>query len=268
MAFNAHPDDEAMLTGGTLALAAAAGHRVVLVTATDGDSGPAARPRTDQGLGCRRLRELEASAIALGAARWVHLGYSDSGLGDQVRPVPPGRTRLVEADPEEVADRLGEVLRTEAADLLLGYDEAGGYGHPDHVAVHHAARRSAARTGVRLLEATAPREPLLRALRVLGLLRLLPHGFSPDEWAQAFTPRARITHRVDVRPVLPAKRAAMRAHVSQTTSSGPGGGTRNLALALRAPLPLYRLVLGHEYFTDPDGPTGGAPARDIFGGTP
>lgn len=267
MAFNAHPDDEALLTGGTLAHAAAEGHRVVLVTATDGDAGPGAERLTAPGLGAQRLRELAASSLALGAARWVHLGYSDSGLGQLVHVAPPGRTRLVDADPDEAAGRLAEILVEEAADVLIGYDPAGGYGHPDHVAVHHIARRAAALAGTpRLLEATAPREPLLRALRLLGRVRPFTDGFSPGDWAQAFTPSARITHRVDVRAVIHAKRAALAAHASQATAQQGSADEPTLATLLRLPVPVFTLLLGREYFVDPSVPVGGAPAGDILAG--
>lgn len=266
--FHAHPDDEALLTGGTLALAADRGDRVILVTATDGDAGPAADRFSQTGLGARRLRELRASALALGAARCVHLGYSDSGLGPLTRPPPAGRTRLVDADVEEAAHRLVAVLREESADLLLGYDQAGGYGHPDHVAVHQIARRAAALTGTPLLEATAPREPLLRALRLLARVRPFTGDFSPDDWARAFTPAAQITHRVDVRSVVHAKRAAMRAHASQATAPPGWQGERSLATVLRLPVPLFRWLLGHEFFHDPTRPAGAPRASDLFDGHP
>ena len=80
LAFHAHPDDEALLTGGTLAKAAAAGHRVILVTATDGGLGLTSSAYPRERLGEIRLAELRASAAALGAARVEWLGYADSGL--------------------------------------------------------------------------------------------------------------------------------------------------------------------------------------------
>jgi LmbE family N-acetylglucosaminyl deacetylase len=84
VAFHAHPDDEALATGGTLAGLAAEGHRVIIVVATDGVMGPAT------GEGARtRLGELRASASVLGAARVVHLGYADSGHGPVLYPDPP-----------------------------------------------------------------------------------------------------------------------------------------------------------------------------------
>jgi len=84
LAFHAHPDDEAMLTAGTMARAAAEGHRVIVVVATDGNEGLASSSFAADGrLGERRLDELRESARALGVARVEHLGYADSGLGPQ-----------------------------------------------------------------------------------------------------------------------------------------------------------------------------------------
>ena len=96
LAFHAHPDDEVLFTGGTLARLAAAGHRVVIVVAAVGGLGEGviADPRT-------RLAELEASASRLGAARVVHLGYADSGHGPVLYPDPPGQVRFARADLDE-----------------------------------------------------------------------------------------------------------------------------------------------------------------------
>src|SRR6195952_227274 len=87
VSFHAHPDDEALLTGGSLARAAAEGHRVVLVVATDGEGGlPSASTASD--LGRRRAAELDAAAAALGCARVVRLGLPDSGWRGSARPGP------------------------------------------------------------------------------------------------------------------------------------------------------------------------------------
>ena len=91
LAFHAHPDEEALLTSGTMARAAAEGHRVVLVVATDGELGLASQEyAADGALAGRRMAELRRSAAALGVARVEHLGYADSGLGPEVAPDPPG----------------------------------------------------------------------------------------------------------------------------------------------------------------------------------
>ncbi len=102
VAFHAHPDDEVLLTGGTLAKLAAEGNRVVIVVATDGIMGQASD---------RRLRELQASADKLGAARVVHLGYADSGHGPVLFPDPPGRVRFARADLDQAAAQLAGINR-------------------------------------------------------------------------------------------------------------------------------------------------------------
>jgi LmbE family N-acetylglucosaminyl deacetylase len=166
IAFHAHPDDEALLTGGALARLAAEGHRVIIAVATDGIMG-AANDRH----GPTRLDELRASESVLGAARVVHLRYADSGHGPELYPDPPDRPRFARADPGEAAAKLAGLIREEQADLLLSYDPQGGYGHRDHVKVHEVGARAGELAGVRVLEATLPRELVTAALSLLFNLR-------------------------------------------------------------------------------------------------
>ncbi len=275
VAFHAHPDDEALLTAGTMARAAAQGHRVVLVLATDGGAGLAADElRDDGGLGARRLQEARRSSAALGVARVEWLGYADSGSGAEPEPDVPGATRFCRAPLEEAAERLAAILRTERADLLLSYDASGGYGHRDHKRVHVVGARAAeiARTP-RVLEATVPRDTVVRAVRALGRVYRFPQEFDPTSFERAFSARSEITHRINVRRYAGAKRAAMRAHASQATgggaaSAGSGGqtGDRTLEAFLRVPRPVYDFVFGREWFRDP-ALAPGAPVRtDIFEG--
>ncbi len=120
VAFHAHPDDEALLTAGTMARAASEGQRVVLVLATDGGAGLAAEEWKHDGLlGDRRLDEARRSADVLGVARVEWLGYADSGSGPEPEPDLPGRVRFCRAPLEQAAERLAAVLRTEQADVLL-----------------------------------------------------------------------------------------------------------------------------------------------------
>jgi LmbE family N-acetylglucosaminyl deacetylase len=275
VAFHAHPDDEALLTAGTMARAAAAGHRVVLVLATDGGAGLAADElRRDGGLGERRLEEARRSSASLGVARVEWLGYADSGSGAEPEPDVPGVTRFTRAPLEGAAERLAAVLRTERADLLLSYDANGGYGHRDHVRVHEVAARAAEIAGTpRVLEATVPRDTIVRAVRAIGRVYRFPDEFDPTSFERAFSARSEITHRVNVRRYAGAKRAAMRAHASQATgggaaSAGPGAqtGDRTLAAFLRIPRPVYDLVFGREWFRDPALPPGHPVRTDIFEG--
>ena len=243
VALHAHPDDEALLSGGWLAQRAAAGDRVVLVFATDGGAGLAATRRARGSLGGLRCREAEAAAQALGAARVVWLGYADSGMADAPTPGPG---RLVDEPVGSVARAVATLLDEEDAAVLTGYDAHGGYGHPDHVHVHRVARR-AQELAVRrpmLLEVTLDRTRLVRLLRVVRpFARLLPGLTLPGD--DIFSARGEVTHTVDVRDHLDAKRAALAAHASQAS-----GGVRTVALLLRLPRPMARLALGTEWFIE------------------
>ncbi|MFE0631578.1 PIG-L deacetylase family protein [Streptomyces sp. NPDC058864] len=240
VAFHAHPDDEVLMTGGTLARAAAEGHRVVIVVATDGATGPAGDGEPP------RMGELRASATVLGAARVVHLGYADSGNGKVLHPDPPDRTRFVRADPEEAAKRLAKILLEERAELLLSYDANGGYGHRDHVKVHEVGRRAAALAGVgRVLEATIPRDLVVRCLKLVDRLRI-PLRHDAVAPGTAYSPRSVITHRVNVRRFARQKQAALAAHRSQVT--GTGRLAPVLRTLIRLPPAVFGLLLGREWF--------------------
>ena len=246
VAFHAHPDDEVLLTGGTLARLAAHGRRVVIVVACAG-MGPAES-------GAVRLAELAASAQVLGAARVVHLGYADSGHGPVLYPDPPGRTRFARAGLDEAAGRLAAILREEHAQLLLSYDAAGGNGHRDHVRVHEVGARAAELARVRVLEATLPREPAAGLLAAARGLRLVVRVGGSDRPAVLGTPRADITHRVSVRKYAGRKQAALAAHRSQV--EGRGRSARLFRVLTRLPAPAFGLLLGREWFTEP-GAAGG-----------
>ncbi|OBH15257.1 PIG-L family deacetylase [Mycolicibacter terrae] len=252
VAFHAHPDDEAVLTGGTLARAAAEGHRVVVVTATDG------RVHNDD---VERLAELRSSADALGVHRLECLGYADSGFGAQFYPDPPGRVRFARADTEEAAQRLAAILREEAADLLLSYQANGGYGHRDHVQVHQVGKRAAELAATpRVLEATMPRELLARISAAARLLRL-PAPYGRDVVRTAYAPGSSITHRINVFRYARQKRDAFAAHRSQIGTSG--AAARLFAVLMRCPPQVAGLIFGREWFVDPTLPPGRV-YRDIF----
>jgi LmbE family N-acetylglucosaminyl deacetylase len=243
VAFHAHPDDEALLTGGTLARLASEGNRVVIAVATDGIMGPATGPG-----GQSRLNELRASAAVLHAARVVHLGYADSGHGPLLYEDPPDRQRFARADPGEAAAKLADLLREENADLLLSYDAQGGYGHRDHVRVHQVGARAAELTGVRVLEATLPRDLVNCLVAPVRVLRLLTRS-RPQPAALMFSPRSKITHRIDTRRFAAQKRAALAAHRSQVEGDGRAARMHRALLAL--PTPVFALLFGHEWFTEP-----------------
>lgn len=248
---HAHPDDEALLTGGTIARLAASGRRVVLVTATDGAEGLTSTDvKSESTLARIRSGELAKSAAALGVARSIQFGYPDSGLEGEAAPGSAGAVKTFARTPvRDVADRLAAILREEDAAVVVGYDPNGGYRHPDHLQVHRATRRAARIAGTPgYLEATLPREPLARAVTLAHSLRwLVPQlgGLDPNVWWNSFTPRAQITDAVDVRPFLAAKRAALRAHSSQATADD---GFRTIDVLLRLPDCLFARLLGTEWF--------------------
>ena len=236
---HAHPDDEALLTSGTMARAAAEGQRVVLVVATDGAAGLTSAEYRE-GLADIRRAEVEESARHLGVARVVHLGYADSGMDGSAFG------GFATAPLDDVSGQISDVVGVEAADVVVGYDRSGGYGHPDHVRVHEAVRQAARRSpDTRLFEATLPREPIATAVKLAAATRLTPDEFDPGEFARAWTPRRQITHRVDVSRHLPAKRASLAAHASQAAADGT---TRTLAVLNRLPDFAFRRLLGTEYY--------------------
>ncbi|WP_426595593.1 PIG-L family deacetylase [Cellulomonas sp. McL0617] len=222
---------------GTLAALAAAGHRVLLVTATAGEHG-LADPAYGSGveLAGHRTAELGDAAAALGCTRSEVLGWADSGMDGDAS----GERGFARADVEGAAARLATLLRAEHADVLTIYDPAGGYGHPDHLQVHRVGVRAAELAGTPLvLEATIDRRVLLAAT---AWIPRLPGGARRASLARAFADPARLTHRLDVRAQAGAKRAAMAAHRSQLRP-----GRRTLRLLLLLPRPLFRVALGREW---------------------
>ncbi|TQM90787.1 LmbE family N-acetylglucosaminyl deacetylase [Ornithinimicrobium humiphilum] len=219
---HAHPDDEASQTAGTMRLAVDAGHRVVCVYATNGDHGSVPADLAEgETVVDRRRAEAEASAQVLGTARVSWLGYADSGMTGWEQN---GHEQSFHgADTEEAAGRLAAVLDEEDADVLVGYDWHGGYGHPDHVKVHAVVHRAAelAARRPRLLEATMNRDEMRRQYLAAKEAGLVVDGADWDPDAPADdgnpfgSPEAEIHWRVDVRPVIDVKRRALACHASQ-----------------------------------------------------
>lgn len=276
--FHAHPDDESITTGGVMAQAADAGHRVVLVVATRGELGRVPDGLLDAGetLGERRVAETHLSAKILGAQRVEFLEYHDSGMMQDPHKNDPAC--FWKADVDEAAVRLASLLQEENADTLVIYDENGNYGHPDHIQVHRVGARAAALAGTQhIFEATINRDHMLRmvtaaqhflstdkaaekgmgsktegeetqdvssVLSVLSEMPDLPDAVEfPDPGEMGDTvfgmPEDRLTTCVDVTAWLDRKRASMAAHASQI-------GQESYFLAL--PDPLFQLAFGSEWF--------------------
>jgi LmbE family N-acetylglucosaminyl deacetylase len=221
--FHAHPDDEAIFTGGTIAMAVGAGWRVVLVVATAGEAG--ARPSwLRQDLAHLRQEETLASARLLGIDRVEFLGYEDSGAGDDRRTTddeaPTGATATLDGAPlDHAVSRLRRILFDERACALTSYDPSGIYGHRDHVRVHQIAAAAVLATGCDLVEATVSRASL-RELRH----ELLRRGLEPSSWPAVLAETigtgadARLLG-VDVSAHQSRKRAAIAAHASQVVEA-------------------------------------------------
>ncbi len=251
VSFHAHPDDEAILVAGTLARAASEGHRTVLVFATRGEVGEldAAMLSGGETIAQRRTREAEASAELLGVQRVVFLDFPDSG--HIASEVPPGA--FARTDVDLAAARLASVLTEEGAEVLTTYDRNGGYGHPDHVQVHHVGRRAGELAGTpNVLEATFDRGLLELAAQLLPGLDGgpdLPDQFEVPDTSGWYSDSDEITHRVDVTDFLHRKRASMAAHASQASSDG--GLFRTLATFVALPDDWFAMAFGTEWFVDP-----------------
>lgn len=248
--FHAHPDDEASATAGSMILAAERGRRVVVVYATGGEHGT--RPESlgeDGPLVEHRRAEAEASARVTGTARVVWLGYADSGMHGWDENAHDGSFHR--ADVDEAAARLAAILDEEDADVLVGYDWHGGYGHPDHVQVHRVAHRAAdlAARRPRLLETTMNRDAM-RAMMAAAKEAGHDQGWDVDEpmpdGEPIGTPEAELHHRVDVSSVIDRKRAALECHASQEDVQG----------LLAIPPELFVVAFGAEHYREPGAPDG------------
>ncbi|HEY7523837.1 MAG TPA: PIG-L family deacetylase [Candidatus Limnocylindrales bacterium] len=150
MTVHAHPDDETIGTGGTMAKAVADGHRVVLVTGTRGELGEIVVPELDTPDNHRRLGELRAVELEqamgeLGVTEWENLGYRDSDMMGRVANADP--RCYWRADLDEAAGRLAWLIRRYRPDVVTTYNSFGGYGHPDHIRTHDVAVRAFPRAG-------------------------------------------------------------------------------------------------------------------------
>jgi N-acetyl-1-D-myo-inositol-2-amino-2-deoxy-alpha-D-glucopyranoside deacetylase len=220
---HAHPDDESIATGATMAKYAAEGARVTLVTCTLGELGeiipPDLRHLFPDELGQHRIVELDRACAALGVTDHRFLGgegrYRDSGmmgLPDNDDPRCFWRANL-----EEAADALAKVIDEVAADVIVTYDANGFYGHPDHIQAHRVTMRAHELTGqaAKLYATALPRSVLAKAAELPA-----------DSWFMKNTdlsvgvPDDQVTTEIDATRYLDAKRDAMRAHETQLTVDG------------------------------------------------
>jgi mycothiol conjugate amidase Mca len=277
IAVHAHPDDECLGTGGILARYAAEGVRTVLVTCTDGAVGEISDPAlaTPDNLAEVRSRELDAAVHLLGISRLVKLGYRDSGMAGTADNDNPASFHQAPLD--GAVERVVQVIRAERPEVIVTYDERGGYGHPDHIRAHQvavAAFEAAGDAGrypsagpawapSKLYYSVVPRSAVQRfgeRLREAGIE--VPFGRETEEASEAESEPPfgvadeRVTTTVDVSGYVGPKRAALEAHATQM---GPE------QFFMRLPQPLFAEIFGRETFQRVVGP-GETPETDLFSG--
>jgi len=244
MALFAHPDDESFASGGTLARYAAEGVRVVLVCATRGEAGIVHDEEMKvppEEMGRVREEELRCACRVLGVQELHFLGYRDSGMGGSPDNNHP--QAFCRAEPAEVVERLLTLFRRFCPQVVITFGPDGGYGHPDHVAIHRHATAAWREAGnlpqpPRKLYYTAVSATAFRRLREAmwrrGLISEMP---SEEEIARRAVPEERLT-AVDIRDFLGKKMAALRCHRTQLAPNHPW---LNLPEDLRE-------YMGYEYF--------------------
>jgi N-acetyl-1-D-myo-inositol-2-amino-2-deoxy-alpha-D-glucopyranoside deacetylase len=281
---HAHPDDETLTTGGTIAHYRRRGIPVTVVTCTLGEEGEVIGERwsrliaaeADQ-LGGYRIGELAAALAALDAGEPRFLGgpgrWRDSGMAGTPSAANP---RAFVNSGDAAVDALVAVILELRPRVVVTYDPRGGYGHPDHIRAHEittAAVAAAAEQGwdVPKFYWTVTDGDLLRqhtaalARRTVDELPgALPAGWRlPVEPELAAMSTSGVTTVVDVSDAVSAKRAAMRAHATQVTVAPSG---REFALSNNIALP----VLPEEHFTLVRGTRGEVGAdgfeHDLFAG--
>jgi N-acetyl-1-D-myo-inositol-2-amino-2-deoxy-alpha-D-glucopyranoside deacetylase len=241
---HAHPDDETIGTGATMARYAAAGDGVTLVTCTLGEEGEILVPELahlasdrDDGLGEHRIGELAAAMGALGITDHRFLGgagrWRDSGMVGT--PTSDNPVCFWRADLDEAVGELVKVVREVRPQVVISYDANGGYGHPDHIQAHRVTVGAFEAAGdprrypqagepwapTKLYQTALPRSLMVmafEALRALG--EEAPFGVTSPDDMNMRVPDDQVTTVIDARDFLPAKIDAMRAYPTQIAVDG------------------------------------------------
>jgi len=240
---HAHPDDEAFFTAGVMAHYAAEGHRVVLITCTNGRLGiddqplPGFMPGHHTALTiATRASELQASASLLGVERVVTLGYDDSGMTGWPQNNDPGA--FMKSDTDTVAAIIAAILNDESASVVVTYDEFGFYGHPDHIKTNEVTR------------AAIKRSPSVQRLYYPVVPTSVLQAFVPAAQAQSVylpawvidagegTADDDITTTMATEKYVALKRASMAAHATQIDNRD----------VVNMDDELFTLLFGREYY--------------------
>jgi N-acetyl-1-D-myo-inositol-2-amino-2-deoxy-alpha-D-glucopyranoside deacetylase len=263
---HAHPDDETITNGATIAHYAARGAAVHVITCTLGEEGEVigerwaqlAADHADQ-LGGYRIGELTAALHALGVPAPIFLGgpghWRDSGMAGTEPRSRPGSQRFSDADEREAVGALVAHIRTLRPHVVVTYDPNGGYGHPDHIQAHVVTTAAVAAAGTDDYPGTPWSVPkfywtvMARSAFMAGWEALGPEDLRPDwiippadgEFGRLGYSDDEIDAVVDDPDALPAKQAALAAHATQVIV-GPTG--RSCALSNNLALP----VLAQEHY--------------------
>jgi N-acetyl-1-D-myo-inositol-2-amino-2-deoxy-alpha-D-glucopyranoside deacetylase len=265
---HAHPDDESLWTGGTIARYAGAGVQVTLVTCTLGEEGEIIPPSlrslaadaADQ-LGGYRIGELRAACSALGVSDHRWLGgvgrWRDSGMAGT--PANDHPRAFAAGDLDEQAKALREVIADVRPQVVITYGPDGGYGHPDHIRAHDVTM-AVCDTPDRIFFAVTSRTATERGVAELAAIESLPFRL-PEPGELPVTDDTAITTVIDTAEVVSVKMRAMAAHPTQITVWHGGEGERAYALSngIAQPIPPA------EFYVLGRGPADGADT-DLFGG--
>ncbi len=273
LALFAHPDDEAFGTGGMLAHYAAKGVRVDLVCATRGEVGEISDPdlATPETLGDVRENELSCAAQMLGLAEVIFLGYRDSGMAGSPENDDP--RAFIKVPAEVVVPRLVGIIRRLRPQVVVTFEPNGGYGHPDHIAIHrhtvaafHAAADPACYPEqgspwqpARLFYTAFPRSFFLKMLQQMKALGMDTSDFTRwEERGAVGWPDEQVHVILDVARHIEAKWEALNCH---RTQFGPNN------LFRRVPEAIIKELMSREYYALawPE-PAPGLQLHDLFAG--
>ena len=271
---HAHPDDESISNGVTMAKYVAQGAQVTLVTCTRGEEGEVLVPELshlaaahDDNLGAHRILELENAMKVIGVSDHRFLGnYRDSGM---MGTDPNNRPECFwQADLDEAALKLVEIIREVRPQVLITYDEFGGYGHPDHIQAHRVAMRGAELARERgwdipkIYWNTIPRSIIEQGIEAMKGTGNQFFGVDKAEDFPFAQPDELVTTVINGEDYVEKKMAAMRAHPTQISVDGPFFAlSDNLGFKVWG-LEFYRLVRGKA---GPDRNTDGR-ETDLFSG--
>jgi LmbE family N-acetylglucosaminyl deacetylase len=250
----AHPDDEAFGTGGTIARYASQGLRVDLVCATRGEAGEIAEgiDATPETLGAVRENELRCAAETMGIHELIFLGYRDSGMKGTAANEDP-RAYINQPD-EEVVSGLVAVIRRLKPQVVVTFEPNGGYGHPDHIAIHKHTVKAFHLAGdasiyPSLGETWQPRRlfytSIPRSFFAEMRLQMEAEGIDTSEFErfeddEAGWPDEKINAILDVSSSVDEKWDGLNCH---RTQFGPGNLFRKLSESK------VKLLMSREYFS-------------------